>query len=167
MDPCILHVLTDCHGNHIPITCNSIYKKRCGYKMSLNIVTVTIKGSAKEQLATVTVGWALQGSHTYTCTCMDHTAVDDVLVVWGELVPSKIFIPPFPVLKAGHSWDQCPTLITPVGAHAQRGLLCVCVCVCVQGRRSRCSRCGSCRTNVWPKTGRHIGKAHDAIMERG
>ena len=23
--------------------------------------------------------------------------------VWGELVPSKIFNPPFPVLKAGHS----------------------------------------------------------------
>ena len=25
------------------------------------------------------------------------------LDVWGELVPSKIFNPPFPVLKAGHS----------------------------------------------------------------
>ena len=24
------------------------------------------------------------------------------LDVWGELVPSKIFNPPFPVLKAGH-----------------------------------------------------------------
>ena len=25
------------------------------------------------------------------------------LDVWGELVPSKIFNPPFPVLKTGHS----------------------------------------------------------------
>ena len=25
------------------------------------------------------------------------------LDMWGELVPSKIFNPPFPVLKAGHS----------------------------------------------------------------
>ena len=25
------------------------------------------------------------------------------LDVWGELVPSKIFNPPFPVLEAGHS----------------------------------------------------------------
>ena len=35
------------------------------------------------------------------------------LDVWGELVPSKIFNPLFPVLKAGHSvsyscvWDVC------------------------------------------------------------
>ena len=29
--------------------------KRCGYKMSLNIVTVSINGSAKEQLPTVGV----------------------------------------------------------------------------------------------------------------
>ena len=41
--------------------------------------------------------------------------------VWGELVPSKIFNPPFPVLKAGHSvsysyiCDVCRKWVNEVG----------------------------------------------------
>ena len=43
------------------------------------------------------------------------------LDVWGELVPSKIFNPPFPVLKAGHSvsyscmCDVCREWVNEVG----------------------------------------------------
>ena len=43
------------------------------------------------------------------------------LDVWGELVPSKIFNPPFPVLKAGHSvsysyiCDVCLEWVNGVG----------------------------------------------------
>ena len=43
------------------------------------------------------------------------------LDVWGELVPSKIFNPPFPVLKAGHSvsysyiCDVCREWVIGVG----------------------------------------------------
>ena len=43
------------------------------------------------------------------------------LDVWGELVPSKIFNPPFPVLKAGHSvsysyiCDDCREWVNEVG----------------------------------------------------
>ena len=45
----------------------------------------------------------------------------DIRHVWGELVPSKIFNPPFPVLKAGHSvsysyiWDVCREWVNEVG----------------------------------------------------
>ena len=46
----------------------------------------------------------IQGSHTYTCTCMDHTAVDDVLDVWGELVPSTHHS------QFSRLAIQCPTL---------------------------------------------------------
>ena len=38
-------------------------------------------------------------SHRYVSLLVRVWALD----VWGELVPSKIFNPPFPVLKAGHS----------------------------------------------------------------
>ena len=44
-----------------------------------------------------------------------------VLGVWGELVPSKIFNPPFLVLKAGHSvsyscvCDVCREWVNEVG----------------------------------------------------
>ena len=56
-----------------------------------------------------------------------HLSVSGVLVrvwaldVWGELVPSKIFNPPFPVLKAGHSvsysyiCDVCLEWVNGVG----------------------------------------------------
>ena len=43
------------------------------------------------------------------------------MYVWGELVPSKIFNPPFPVLKAGHSvsysciCDVCREWVNKVG----------------------------------------------------
>ena len=43
-----------------------------------------------------------------SCLLVSHRCVSLLvrvwaLDVWGEFVPSKIFNPPFPVLKAGHS----------------------------------------------------------------
>ena len=52
-------------------------------------------------------GWAVGLLTVGGCVCEDYMTCLLVRVwaldVWGELVPSKIFNPPFPVLKAGHS----------------------------------------------------------------
>ena len=60
------------------------------------------------------------------CVLMSHRCVGllvrvRALDVWGELVPSKIFNPPFPVLKGGHSvsyscvCDVCREWVNEVG----------------------------------------------------
>ena len=57
------------------------------------------------------------------------------LDVWGELVPSKIFNPPFPVLKAGHSvsysyiCDICREWVNEVGFF-QNSCLASVLCTC-------------------------------------
>ena len=75
-----------------------------------------------------------------TCTCLlvSHRCVSLLvrvwaLDVWGELVPSKIFNPPFPVLKAGHSMsyscvcDVCREWVNEVGFFScLASVLCTC-----------------------------------------
>ena len=81
--------------------------------------------------------------HTYKCTC--NYMMSTVNPVCVDMYLSTIT-----------SECQCPL----VYLYTLQLLYC-------QGRRSRCGRCGGHRTNVWPKTGGCIGKAHDAIKERG
>ena len=56
-------------------------------------------------------------SHRYVSLLVRVWALD----VWGELVPSKIFNPPFPILKDGHSvsysciCDVCRKWVNGVG----------------------------------------------------
>ena len=64
--------------------------------------------SAYKWFSQGTDGWGLiflQESHTYTCTCMDHTAVDDVLDVWGELV----------TIPSSQGWAFSVLLLSGVG----------------------------------------------------
>ena len=87
----------------------------------------------------------------YCVLVVSHTRVSFLvrvwaLDVWGELVPSKIFNPPFPVLKAGHSVSYSCVCDVIMGVGWWGGFLSILSDFsCLASVLCTCFSCTSCR----------------------